>query len=143
MSDSTLTPEGSAVAQDQNQNTGPQLVGRSPLSDKLRSCSRDRKSLQDKVAAAVKEDFTEAIRVIEEILKYKPGAPAEKEQLFQAYRNRILNTGNRIIRGLPAMLDCFYVEELIQRQVTTVVMPREEGPWGLPKGVKHPSQRTT
>jgi hypothetical protein len=140
MSHDNLSPEGSAMDSN-NSAPNPKFLSQTSLGQKLRSCNGDRSKLEKQVGQLLKEDFTESLRVLEEIFKHKPGDPVEKQQLFQAYKSRILNTGNRLLRELPNVLSCFFVEQLLVREVVTRQLPKEPGPWGLPQGIKHPSEK--
>ena len=73
----------------------------------------DRHALNEIFASLLKEQMTDAIYVLDEIIKHTPGdGRVNLERLRQSYKSRILNTGNRLLRELPKITEDFGVEQL-------------------------------
>jgi hypothetical protein len=89
------------------------------------------------------------ICLLEEIFPHvrgKPGCPeaeevrAKNEKLFDAYKHRVLRLGNLVEREQHACIDTFAMRQLLIREVV-FRQAKPHGPWGLPPGVKMPSEK--
>ena len=74
------------------------------LADALRECEPDRQVLKEAFDDMLKQLWTESIYVVEECIRVT--APSNRH-LLAAYKNRILNEGNRLKRLLPNILKDF------------------------------------
>jgi hypothetical protein len=112
------------------------------IQQQLADCQPDRDRLRQQVEGLLKDLWTEDLRIVEEILKHDSGVPTpEKTRLFNAYKSRILNNGNSLRRQVPSILADYLIKQVFERTVTVNKLPVGPGPWGLPAGVKHPSER--
>lgn len=109
---------------EQKTPTGVDVAAFEATKQALKDCQQDRSALQGQIDSLLQNLWTESLRVVEEILKYKQGDSGEKAQLFQAYKSRILNAGNREKRQVPLILGDYvvqqiYVRESVTRQINT------------------------
>lgn len=97
----------------------------------LKACSEDRTALNELVAELLKDQFTDDLRIVEEICDHiEKTVPAsnkhQMELLRQAYRSRILNTANRLLRRLPKITGDFIVDQVYVLTKQEVAVPAEE-----------------
>lgn len=104
--------------------------------DSLKACSADRAKLEVMVSGLLQQLWTESIHIVEEILK-----ETNHPELFNPYKNRVLNVGNRLKRQVPLVLADFITHQVFQRETVVRQMPKGDGPWGLPQGVQFPISR--
>jgi hypothetical protein len=111
-----------------DQNTPPAHAGTPaaiPVEQALKDCVPDRLALNELIARLIKDQFTDDIRIVDEILKHTPGdGSVNLERLRQSYKNRILNNGNKLLRELPKITQDFIVTQVFEyRKESVAVTP--------------------
>jgi hypothetical protein len=120
----------------------PAEQGINELQKALACCGEDRNALEHAVGELLRKLWTESIYVVDEVLG-EIANPEKAAALRTAYKNRILNEGNRLKRLLKPILSDYMVKQVFVRAVVTRVSARSNDPWGLPEGVKMPERKQT
>ena len=103
------------------------------LPEAVKQTQPDRDALNEIIADMIREQFTDDLRILDEIIKHTPnGGGPNLERLRQAYRSRILNTGNRLLREIPRVTGDFIIQQFAVYKRQQLSVPLSSDPSSYP-----------
>lgn len=126
------------------ENDGQKPVAQSNLDliqEALQQSRLDRAALDALLGPLFRQQWTDFLDILFELLPHQPGDKSENERLYKLYRHRVLNIGNRKLRSVPTITRDFVVWQVFKREEVMSHTVPGQGPWNLPTGVKMPSER--
>jgi hypothetical protein len=130
------------MAQDNVGQTATAQDNQEDVIEVLRKSALDRAALDALLGPLFQGLWTDFLDILFELLPHDKGDKSANERLYQLYRHRVLNLGNRKRRDVPNITRDFIVWQVFKREIITQQKIQGHGPWNLPPGVKMPSERT-
>jgi hypothetical protein len=94
--------------------------------DILAGCKEDRNHLMEAIKREINSIMAASLHVLEDVLpqddRVEATVQAANTTIFRMGRKRILDQGNAAIREVEKHLDCCAVSQMLEREVTKVVV---------------------